>query len=611
MKDRLKAYLESITASAADTPENHDLKEAILSNLYEKYDAMIAQGMDEEAAYRATVDSVGDVSGLFTQKEQNDSAAPKEEPAKASEYPPQTGSPIPQKKSESKKKEQPSPARSACIAIAVALYILALIPPILIDNAIGSVLLFVVAAIATGLIVGTSYLSQKKPEDASALLCWKHRRLSSVLLGVVISLYIVSVIPAILFENELFGVVPLLVIVALATLLLLLRPAIADRAYPGADDAEESSEPTDGTASGDNSHANTQKTWKKKKGFRIASSVFWTVVLLLYFIVSFCTGKWWITWIIFVLAGFLSGIFSGIYKLICGKGKAGPIVQIVICSILLVSFSSLFPLASLRQKISWNFLSSHVQFYDDSDYYSGDFSFTPAGQSLQKIDVEWTAGDVTVEFWDSDTISVTELTPDGSTVKEEDDRLRWRFHDDTLKIRTCKSARFPKLFHNDKLVKKLLIRLPEGIDLPEFRLSVVSADATLNSLSGISEIRLDSVSGRLTVNDCRADTLKADTVSGNITVSGEIADIDIDTTSGKMEINASSLLKSLNMDSTSGSVTITLPKDVPGFTLDYDSVSGKAKFPGYEISGEKSHYRYGNGSIDIDFDTVSGDITIQ
>ena len=55
MKDRLKAYLESITASAADTPENHDLKEAILSNLYEKYDAMIAQGMDEEAAYRAII----------------------------------------------------------------------------------------------------------------------------------------------------------------------------------------------------------------------------------------------------------------------------------------------------------------------------------------------------------------------------------------------------------------------------------------------------------------------------------------------------------------------------------------------------------------------------
>ena len=55
MKDRLKAYLESITASTADTPENHDLQEAILSNLYEKYDAMIAQGMDEEAAYRAII----------------------------------------------------------------------------------------------------------------------------------------------------------------------------------------------------------------------------------------------------------------------------------------------------------------------------------------------------------------------------------------------------------------------------------------------------------------------------------------------------------------------------------------------------------------------------
>lgn len=107
MKDRLKAYLESITASTADTPENHDLKEAILSNLYEKYDAMIAQGMDEEAAYRATVDSVGDVSGLFTQKEQNDSAAPKEEPAKASEYPPQTGFSYPSKEVGKQEKNSP------------------------------------------------------------------------------------------------------------------------------------------------------------------------------------------------------------------------------------------------------------------------------------------------------------------------------------------------------------------------------------------------------------------------------------------------------------------------------------------------------------------------
>lgn len=65
MKDKLRNHLESLFAGAPQTRKALELKEELLSNLYEKYDDLIAQGLSEEDAYKAAVASIGDVSDLI------------------------------------------------------------------------------------------------------------------------------------------------------------------------------------------------------------------------------------------------------------------------------------------------------------------------------------------------------------------------------------------------------------------------------------------------------------------------------------------------------------------------------------------------------------------
>lgn len=70
MKDRLTAYIDGLFADAEKrSPANgrlRELKEELLQNTVEKYHDLIAQGRTPEAAYRAAVDGVGDISELLS-----------------------------------------------------------------------------------------------------------------------------------------------------------------------------------------------------------------------------------------------------------------------------------------------------------------------------------------------------------------------------------------------------------------------------------------------------------------------------------------------------------------------------------------------------------------
>lgn len=69
MKDRLNAYIQGLFADAERrSPANgrlDELKEELLLNTEEKYDDLIAMGKSPEAAYRAAVDGIGDISELL------------------------------------------------------------------------------------------------------------------------------------------------------------------------------------------------------------------------------------------------------------------------------------------------------------------------------------------------------------------------------------------------------------------------------------------------------------------------------------------------------------------------------------------------------------------
>lgn len=123
---------------------------------------------------------------------------------------------------------------------------------------------------------------QVPPQPSNA----DNRPWKTVLRALAVLLYILCPLPVLILQNEL-GVCGLLGIVAVATALCILTGKKDDPACP---------------SSTDNS---PKKALKQSIG-----SCIWVLALTAYFIVSFATGAWYITWVIFPLSGAVQGLVN-------------------------------------------------------------------------------------------------------------------------------------------------------------------------------------------------------------------------------------------------------------------------------------------------------------
>lgn len=130
----------------------------------------------------------------------------------------------------------------------------------------------------------------------------KSQKPSAIFISVAIALYILSPVPVILFEQEI-GVVFLFLFAAIATALLIYNGVTRER-YVKSDDTM----------------VEDFKEWKQnsKQKNKAASSIigsFWLIAVCVYIVVSFLTGAWHITWIIFLIAAALASLIRGIFML--------------------------------------------------------------------------------------------------------------------------------------------------------------------------------------------------------------------------------------------------------------------------------------------------------
>ena len=118
---------------------------------------------------------------------------------------------------------------------------------------------------------------------------------SRMMRAIAIFLYIISPIPLFLFSRlgwDEIGLCCLLVIVAIATALLLL--------FKGPDSKEKTQAYVEVPR-----NPSSHKALKKSIGTLIS-----TVGLVVYFIISFSTGAWFITWLIFPIIGAVKGVVN-------------------------------------------------------------------------------------------------------------------------------------------------------------------------------------------------------------------------------------------------------------------------------------------------------------
>lgn len=135
----------------------------------------------------------------------------------------------------------------------------------------------------------------------------KHRSRQAVLLSLSVALYILCVVPVLVFENN-TGVILMFVMIAAATALIVYRASTSKITHPGKMGTKDSLIHTD----------------EQKKQIRTRKSLmgaFWSLVVSVYLIISFITMAWHITWIIFLIGGAVSNLIDAVFDY---KGWADP-----------------------------------------------------------------------------------------------------------------------------------------------------------------------------------------------------------------------------------------------------------------------------------------------
>ena len=225
MELKLRQHMDELFSDVPTNRQSVEIKEEILQNITDKYHDLLSEGKSEEAAYNIAIASIGDLDELL---ESLRGTNPPINDADVSAY------------QEWKKKS------SVRTAIAVMLYILSVVPPIIIDSLshserydfLGAVGLFLFIAAATGILV---YNRNSKPLDPTATI-------------------------------------------------------------------------TDGSVAKDFKKWQESKN-NRERAFKDVTRAAWGIILVLYFVISFVTGAWQITWILFLLGIAIKSIIRAIFTL--------------------------------------------------------------------------------------------------------------------------------------------------------------------------------------------------------------------------------------------------------------------------------------------------------
>lgn len=135
-----------------------------------------------------------------------------------------------------------------------------------------------------------------------------YRQKSALRVSAAVMMYILSVVPVIIFSEiapslEILGIILMFVLIAAATGLIIYN-SMSKPKYRRAEDTvvEEFRE----WQSRNDSHRSLRKA---------VSSVIWSLTLVLYFLVSFTTGAWHITWLLFLIAAAVEQIVRAVIDL--------------------------------------------------------------------------------------------------------------------------------------------------------------------------------------------------------------------------------------------------------------------------------------------------------
>lgn len=193
---------------------------------------------------------------------------------------------------------------------------------------------------------------------------------------------------------------------------------------------------------------------------------------------------------------------------------------------------------------------------------------------FRSIDIVWISGSVTVELYDGEGIELKEALADGGAVSVP---MEWRVDEDDS---TLDIVSQPKLLSVSE-EKHLTVKLPRSMVLHELDVETVSAavsvDLTDEDTLTLNELDVTSVSGTVYVNAANAGEISLSTTSGAISGSVRTQNLEADSVSGSVELTLDVLPTELDMETSSGPVTLTLPAGdtAPSLFVEFRTTSGQ------------------------------------
>ena len=286
--------------------------------------------------------------------------------------------------------------------------------------------------------------------------------------------------------------------------------------------------------------------------------------------------------------------------------KRNAIARIIIWSLVAVLLTSLLVVGISSSPSSffsgdWSLGAMGVTYKNSALYNVGGGTVT---DEFQSIEVNWTNGKINIEAYDGEDTVISE-----TEVEEKENKLRWRVEDGVLKIQQMAAGMRFGLKKTPK--KTLTVKIPSSAaeKLKSVNTDSVSAEVNIIGVAASDKIEIDTVSGGANLKNIKTEKLDIDTVSGNIKAAGEFTELESDSVSGDVTVSSATPLKKLDCDSTSGNIRLTIPKN-SGFTLKADTVSGDISCGLPTVSESKNRRVCGDGSADFETDTVSGDLII-
>lgn len=230
----------------------------------------------------------------------------------------------------------------------------------------------------------------------------------------------------------------------------------------------------------------------------------------------------------------------------------------------------------------------------------GEMTFSPS--KVRKIDIDWVADSVQIDFVDCDEIVVSEMS---SGDLSENEKYQVKLDGDTLKIDYCK--RTVNIMGNKD--KSLYVSIPHATKLSSLEIDGVSNSVFVEGMGAtVGKIDIETTSGYASIQNIVAKELEMDTVSGMLEASGTFSKVDLETISGSISLHLHRTPKSIKTSSVSGSVDVILPGET-GFAAKLDTVSGSLSVDAPTVKEGKKQV-YGDGSAQFSFESISGSVQL-